>query len=58
MTKAERERVRRHAAVVVVGTDKPQADTEGERWAALQRWRGQAERPQRVILVRLDREPS
>ena len=48
MTKSERERVRRHAAIVAItalsldGADRHGAPKgEGERWDALGRWRGQ-----------------
>jgi hypothetical protein len=40
MTKAERDRVRRHAAVIAVGFVATPEDDDGERWDALGRWRG------------------
>lgn len=43
MTKAQRERVRRHAAVVATGTLAPQQDADTECWSDLLRWRGQGD---------------
>jgi hypothetical protein len=42
MTKRERERASRAAAVVAIATKValPLIDTEGERWSAVRRWRG------------------
>jgi hypothetical protein len=42
VTKAQRQWVRRHAAMVALATKvaSPLIDTEGERWSAVRRWRG------------------
>ena len=41
MIKRERDRVRRHAAVIAVAQQsKPEEDDEAGRWDALRRWRG------------------
>jgi len=42
MTKAERERVRRHAAVIAIVASAPRpVDAEEDRWSAVRRWRGE-----------------
>jgi len=44
MTKAQRERVKRHAAVIAIGLSPAPQDADGECWGALRRWReGDAE---------------
>ena len=42
MTKRERERVRRHAAVVAVAASSPAPDTQANQAEGLRRWRGDA----------------
>ena len=54
MTKRDRERIRRHAAVLAIATREPEADSDSDHWNALLHWRGDDEAPP----IRLDRSQS